>query len=362
MKIMTLLGTRPEIIRLSRMIPLLDNLCNHILVHTGQNFDRTLSEIFFKELNLRSPDYSLNYRASSLMDQIGEILRGCEQVMLKEKPDRVLVLGDTNSALAAMVAKRLRIPVYHMEAGNRCYDDRVPEEINRRIVDHCSDILLPYTERSRANLLREGIDGQRIYVTGNPIGEVLTYYGDKIEQSQALQTLGVTSRGYFLVTLHRAENVDDEERMSQFIMALQRISEEYGMPLICSLHPRTRSQLEKQNKTLAGGGIKVVEPLGLFDFVSLEKNAYCVLSDSGTVQEECCLYKIPNVTLRDVTERPETLESGSNIIAGCEPIAISLAIKTVLNQGSDWEPPLEYRVQNVSRKVIKILLGVGSSI
>jgi UDP-N-acetylglucosamine 2-epimerase (non-hydrolysing) len=360
MKIMTILGTRPEIIRLSRIIPLLDNLCEHILVHTGQNFDRTLSDIFFTELNLRSPDHLLDCRAPTIMGQIAEILRGCEQVMLKEKPERLLILVDTNSTLASMVAKRLSIPVYHMEAGNRCYDDRVPEEINRRIVDHCSDILLPYTERSRANLLREGIAGERIYVTGNPIGEVLSHYAGRIKESQALHAMGVTSKGYFLVTLHRAENVDDEERLAKFITALHRVTAEYGRPLICSLHPRTRFQLERQSRTLAGTGIKVVEPLGLFDFVFLEQNAYCVLSDSGTVQEECCLYKIPNVTLRDVTERPETLEVGSNLIAGCEPEAISRAVKTALSQGCDWEPPPEYLVKNVSRKVVKIIMGGGA--
>ena len=357
MKIMTILGTRPEIIRLSRIIPNLDNLCDHILVHTGQNFDRTLSDIFFTELKLRPPDYLLDCRALTLMGQIGEILSGCEQVMLKEKPDRLLILGDTNSALAAMVAKRLRIPVSHMEAGNRCYDDRVPEEINRRVVDHCSDILMPYTERSRANLLREGIDGKRIYVTGNPIREVLNHYAGRIEQSQALQTIGVAAKGYFLVTLHRAENVDDEERLEKFITALHRLYADYEMPVICSLHPRTRSQLERQSRSLDGTGIQVVEPLGLFDFVFLEQNAFCVLSDSGTVQEECCLYKIPNVTLRDVTERPETLESGSNLIAGCEPEAILRAVRTVLSLGWDWESPAEYMVPNVSRKVVKILLG-----
>lgn len=360
MKIMTILGTRPEIIRLSRIIPMLDQLCDHILVHTGQNFDRTLNEIFFTDLKLRPPDYMLDCQASTMMGQIGKILSNCEQVMLQEKPDRLLILGDTNSALTAMVAKRLRIPVYHMEAGNRCYDDRVPEEINRRVVDHCSDVLLPYTERSRANLLREGIAGQRIYVTGNPIWEVLTHYADRIAQSQALQTMGVDRQGYFLVTLHRAENVDDEERLAKFITAFHGLYKEYGLKLICSLHPRTRSQLLKQGRTLAGTGIQVVEPLGLFDFVCLEQNAYCVLSDSGTVQEECCLYKVPNVTLRDVTERPETLEVGSNLIAGCEPEAILRAVKTVLNQGWDWEPPSEYLVQNVSRKVVKILMGGGA--
>lgn len=357
MKIMTILGTRPEIIRLSRIIPRLDEHCNHILVHTGQNFDRALNDIFFSDLKLRSPDYLLYCRASTLMGQIGEILRKCEQVMLKEKPDRLLILGDTNSALAAMAAKRLRIPVYHMEAGNRCYDDRVPEEINRRVIDHCSDFLLPYTERSRDNLLKEGIDGKYIYVTGNPIGEVLSYYANRIRESKVLETLEVGRKGYFLITLHRAENVDDEERLSKFIAALHKLYTEYGIPLICSLHPRTRSQLEKQSKTLASTGIQIVEPLGLFDFVYLEQNAFCVLSDSGTVQEECCLFRIPNVTLRDVTERPETLEAGSNLIAGCETSDISRAVKVVISQGHDWEAPLEYKEQNVSRKVLKILLG-----
>lgn len=357
MKIMTILGTRPEIIRLSRIIPLLDHLCDHILVHTGQNFDQTLNDIFFSELQLRSPDYLLECQSPTLMGKIGEILRECEKVMLKEKPDRLLILGDTNSALSAMVAKRLQIPVYHMEAGNRCYDDRVPEEINRRIIDHCSDILLPYTERSRANLLREGIEGKRIYVTGNPISEVLAYYADKIQESSALQKLGIKAKEYFLVTLHRSENVDNEKRLEKFITALHGLYKQYRMPLICSLHPRTRSQLESQRKTLAGTGIRAVEPLGLFDFVNLEQNSFCVLSDSGTVQEECCIFKIPNVTLRDVTERPETLEAGSNLISGCEPENILRTVNTVLSQGWDWEPPVEYRNQNVSRKVVKILMG-----
>ena len=275
MKIMTILGTRPEIIRLSRIIPRLDELCEHIFVHTGQNFDYRLNELFFNDLKLRSPDYTLDCQALSLMGQIGEILHKCEQVMLQQKPDRLLILGDTNSALAAMAAKRLGIPVYHMEAGNRCYDDRVPEEINRRVIDHCSDILMPYTERSRANLLKEGIDGNRIYVTGNPIGEVLSYYSAEIEQSKILQTMEVEPKGYFLVTLHRAENVDDEERLSKFITALHRLYAEYEIPLICSLHPRTRSQLEKQSKSFAGAGIQIVPPLGLFDFVCLEQNAFC---------------------------------------------------------------------------------------
>jgi len=244
-----------------------------------------------------------------------------------------------------------------MEAGNRCYDDRVPEEVNRRIVDHCSDVLMPYTERSRANLLREGIPSRRIFVTGNPIKEVLDYYAPSIEKSRALKKLGIEAKKYFLVTLHRAENVDVEERLSKFIEAFHLLHSGYRLPVICSLHPRTRSQLKKHGKIMAGEGVRAVEPLGLFDFVCLEKNALCVLSDSGTVQEECCIFKVPNVTLRDVTERPETVETGSNLISGCEPEAIVNAVKTVLNQPCNWQPPGEYLVENVSSTVVKIILG-----
>lgn len=356
MKIMTIMGTRPEIIRLSRVIPLLDQLCDHIVVHTGQNYDRTLNDIFFEDLKLRQPDYVCDCKSNSMMGQIASILVECEEIMIKEKPDRLLILGDTNSALSAMIAKRLGIPVFHMEAGNRCYDDRVPEEVNRRIVDHSSDILMPYTERSRANLLREGIDGARIFVTGNPIFEVLEHYGSQINQSSIQRKLGIEPKKYFLITLHRAENVDVEERLDKFIKAFHQLYQEYNVPLVCSLHPRTRSQLEKQNKGFETG-VRVMEPVGLFDFVNLEQNALCVLSDSGTVQEECCIFKVPNVTLRDVTERPETIEAGSNFIAGCEPDSILRAVKLVLGQNYSWEPPKEYLIKEVSSIVAKIVLG-----
>jgi len=358
MKIMTILGTRPEIIRLSRVIPLLDRICEHVLVHTGQNYEPYLNDIFFAELGVRLPDYVLNCQSGSSMEQIGTILAQCDKVISLESPDRLLILGDTNSALSAIVAKRMGIPVFHMEAGNRCYDGRVPEEVNRRIVDHCSDILLPYTERSRANLLKEGIPGHNIYVTGNPIWEVLEYYRDDIQNSKALNKLNLIPNNYFLVTLHRAENVDVPQHLSNFIDALHLLHKEYGIPVICSLHPRTRSQLLKNNKELAGRGIIAVEPLGLFDFVSLEKQALCVLSDSGTVQEECCIFKIPNIILRDVTERPETLECGSSIISGCEPDLILSAVKAVLMQSCNWEPPPEYLVDQVSSTVVKIILSV----
>lgn len=357
MKIITIMGTRPEIIRLSRVVPLLDGLCEHVVVHTGQNHVRSLNEIFFEELGVRQPDYMFDTRSESAMEQVGKILSETERVLVKEKPVCILILGDTNSALSAVVAKRMGIKVFHMEAGNRCYDDRVPEEVNRRIVDHCSDILMPYTERSRANLLREGIEGNRIYVTGNPIKEVLDYYSRQIEASNILQELGIGSKNYFLVTLHRAENVDIEERLSNFIDALHMLGLKYQVPVICSLHPRTRSQLERRSMEMEGYGVRAIEPVGLFDFVHLEKNALCVLSDSGTVQEECCIFKVPNVTLRDVTERPETIEVGSNLITGSDPQSILRAVKAVLKQDCAWEPPHEYLVENVSNTVARIVLG-----
>ncbi len=357
MKIMTVLGTRPEIIRLSRLIPMLDSLCEHVLVHTGQNYDRTLSEIFFKELQLRTPDYVFECKSQTSMEEISKIIADCEKTFLKEKPDRLLILGDTNSSISAYVAKRMGIPVFHMEAGNRCYDDRVPEEVNRRVIDHCSDVLMPYTERSRANLLKEGIAGQRIFVTGNPIKEILDYYEPQISGSKVQKELGVKPNKYLLVTLHRAENVDIESRLQNFIRALQEIHKTYGLPIVCSLHPRTRSQLHKRSLTLEENGIMALEPLGLFDFVNLEKQAACVLTDSGTVQEECCIFKVPNVTLRDVTERPETLEVGSNILSGSELDSILRCVKIVMNRPATWTPPPEYLASNVSGTVAKIVLG-----
>jgi len=357
MKVMTILGTRPEIIRLSRVIPLLDSLCDHVLVYTGQNYDPTLSDIFFEEMGVRQPDHMLECRADTLMGQVGNILVECERVMQKERPSRLLLLGDTNSALSAIVAKRMGTPVYHMEAGNRCYDDRVPEEVNRRIIDHSSDILMPYTERSRANLLREGMAGQRIFVTGNPIKEVLDYFADSIAASRALENLGIEKHRYFLVTLHRAENVDSENRLSLFIEAFHLLHKEYGVPVVCSLHPRTRSQLQKHKTAMDGDGVRAFDPLGLFDFVRLEQNAMCVLTDSGTVQEETCIFNIPNITLRDVTERPETVEVGSNMLSGAEPQSILSCVKTVLKRACDWAPPGEYLVKDVSSTVAKIVLG-----
>lgn len=361
MKVMTILGTRPEIIRLSRIIPKLDRLCKHVLVHTGQNFDPNLSEIFFEELGIRSPDYFLGVQGRSFGEQVGRIITASEEIMQSEQPDRLLILGDTNSSLSAFVAKRMGIPVYHMEAGNRCYDDRVPEEVNRRIIDHSSDILLPYTERSRANLLREGIASDRIFVTGNPIYEVLQHYRSSIDASDVLGRLNLESGEYFLVTMHRAENVDVESRLRALMAAMERLTQIYGIPLICSLHPRTRDKMKRFGLTeqTCPDGIQFHDPFGLSDFIKLEQHARCVLSDSGTVQEECCILHVPNVTLRDVTERPETIECGSNILSGADPDTIVRAVACVLSQDPHWEIPDDYMVNGVSDKIVKIVLGYG---
>jgi len=357
MKVMTVLGTRPEIIRLSRLVPKLDALCDHVLVHTGQNFDPSLSDVFFRDLGVRAPDRSLGVRAETFGEQAGQILAGVERAIRDERPDRLLILGDTNSGLSAVVAKRLGIPVFHMEAGNRCFDDRVPEEVNRRIIDHSSDILLPYTERSRANLLREGIASQRVIVTGNPIYEVLRHYERCIDASDVHARLGVERGGYFLVTAHRAENVDVPERLRLLAEALRRIGNEHGAPMIVSMHPRTRSRLEAFGFMELVAGLRVMPPLGFFDFVALERDALCVLSDSGTVQEECCILRVANVTTRDVTERPETVECGSNIIAGVEPGRVARAVRAALQRDRAWTVPPEYLAPLVSDTVVNVLLG-----
>jgi UDP-N-acetylglucosamine 2-epimerase (non-hydrolysing) len=355
-KIMTILGTRPEIIRLSLVIPRLDGLCQQVLVHTGQNYDDNLDGLFFRELGVRQPDHYLGARGS-FGEQLGAIMAGSERVMLEERPEKFLVLGDTNSSLAAVMAARLGIPVYHMEAGNRAYDDRVPEEVNRRIIDHVSNVLLPYTERSRANLIKEGIPDERIHVTGNPIYEVIKHFEKEIDESTALKELGIAAKRYFLVTMHRAENVDDEARLRSVLTALDEITRKYGQPVIGSLHPRTRERMRRFGITVKNQDIRFLEPFGFFDFIHLEKNAGCVLTDSGTVQEECCIFKVPNVTIRDVTERPETVDCGSNIIAGVEVEAVLKAVEVALGKGRDWQPPPEYLDENVSAKVARILLG-----
>jgi UDP-N-acetylglucosamine 2-epimerase (non-hydrolysing) len=356
MKILTVLGTRPEIIRLSRIIEKLDSTCQHIVVHTGQNYDPNLNDVFFTEMNIRQPDMFLGAKGS-FGEVVGKILASCEQIMRAEKPDKFLVLGDTNSALAAFIAKRLGIPVYHMEAGNRCYDDRVPEEVNRRVIDHSSDVLMPYTERSRQNLLREGIPGERVYVTGNPILEVITHYEAQVKSSDVHARLDVKAGEYFLVTLHRAENVDIDSRLHEFVGALEQIEKKYQVPVVVSTHPHTRNKMQEFGVDVKNRHLRFMEPFGFFDFVHLERNAFCVLSDSGTVQEECAIFGVPSVTLRDVTERPETIECGSNILAGASSESILRCVELVTSRKSQWRVPPEYLVENVSETVVKILHG-----
>lgn len=357
MRVMTVLGTRPEIIRLSRVIERLDAVCDHVVIHTGQNYDHGLSSVFFEELGLRLPDETLEVRSDTFGRQLAKILAESERMMSAYRPDRLLLLGDTNSSLSAIIAKRLGIPVFHMEAGNRCYDDRVPEEINRRIIDHSSDVLMPYTERSRANLLREGFASDRVFVVGNPIYEVIHGRDEAIGRSDVLDRLGLEAHGFFLVTMHREENVDQQARLRAILKALGRLEQEHGLPIVVSTHPRTRQRMADFGLDPASELLRFPEPFGLVDFVALERSALCVLSDSGTVQEECCIFGVPNVTIRDVTERPETIECGSNILAGADPDAIIRAVRLVTRQAPDWRVPPEYLVGDVSTAVTKIVTG-----
>ncbi|HEY3911336.1 MAG TPA: UDP-N-acetylglucosamine 2-epimerase (non-hydrolyzing) [Stellaceae bacterium] len=356
MKIATVLGTRPEIIRLSLIIDKLDRLTHHTVIHTGQNFDPMLSEVFFRELGVRAPDRYLA-AGGGLAQQVGQILAGCEQAFEEDRPDRLLILGDTNSGLAAYIAKRRGIPVFHLEAGNRCHDDRVPEEVNRRVIDHCSDILMPYTECSRDNLLREGIASRQIFVTGNPIGEVIEHFRPRIEASDVLERLEVEDRHYVLVTLHRAENVDVAKRLHGFVDALERVGREHQLPVLVSTHPHTRARLAQSQQPAAPGGVRFLEPFGFFDFIHLELSARLVMSDSGTVQEECALLGVPNVTLRDVTERPETIECGSNILSGGDVEGVLRTTRLALSLPPRWTPPAEYRAPAVSDTVVRIVAG-----
>jgi UDP-N-acetylglucosamine 2-epimerase (non-hydrolysing) len=357
MKILTLFGTRPEIIRLSRIIPLLDEHCEQILVHTGQNYDPSLSQVFLDELQVRPLDRHLGVQSSSFGEQAGQILAKTDALLAELKPDRLLILGDTNSGLGAVVAARRGIPVYHLEAGNRCYDNRVPEEVNRRIIDHSSDVLLPYTHRSAANLVAEGIRRERIFVVGNPILEVLEHFGPQVQSSPVLARLGLERGKYFLATMHRAENVDPPERLGRLISGLACLADELRKPVVVSVHPRTADRILKSGLTVDQDKLRLEKPFGLFDFIHLEKNAFGVVTDSGTVQEEACIFNIPNVTIRDVTERPETTECGSNILAGAVPELLVNGMKLALASAEKWEAPEEYRRRNVAATVAKIVLS-----
>jgi UDP-N-acetylglucosamine 2-epimerase (non-hydrolysing) len=356
MKVLAVLGTRPEIIRLSRVIERLDRRCELTLIHTGQNFDPSLSDVFFDELGVRAPDRYLGIAGDGFAERVGQILTAVDPVMAELAPDRLLVLGDTDSGLSAYVAKRRGIPVFHMEAGNRCFDDRVPEEVNRRVIDHSSDVLMPYTNRSRDNLLREGIHPSRILVTGNPIKEVMDRHDDQIAASNALSDLDVEAGGYLLLTVHRQETVDVEERLRSLLRGAVEGANQLGVPLVFSVHPRTRARLEQFGLSLDDDAIRPYEPFGFFDFVALERHARCVLTDSGTVQEECCIMGVPTVTVRDTTERPETVECGSNVLSGVEPEGIRRCLELMLDGSRRWQAPPEYLVDDVSATVANIVL------
>lgn len=357
---MTVLGTRPEIIRLGPTIERLDEAGEHVLVHTGQNHDAGLSDVFFQELGVRAPDHHLGVRAESFGGRLAQMIVAMEELLRKQRPDRLLVLGDTDSGLGAViVAKRLQVRIFHMEAGNRCFDDRVPEEVNRRIIDHSSDVLLPYTEGSRRNLLREGVEPGRVLVTGNPIREVLQRHEPAIDAASegVLGRLGVRAGGYLLLTAHRQETVDIESRLRSLVDGVLAAADQSGLPVVASVHPRTRGKLEAfgipfDDGRLLGGGT-----FGFPEFAALERSAACVLTDSGTVQEECCLLGVPAVTLRDTTERPETIECGSNVLSGVEPEAILRALAVAMGRKERWSAPPEYMRTDVSATVARIVLG-----
>lgn len=353
MHCVTVLGTRPEIVRLSIIIPKLDAILgsDHILVNTFQNYDESLNEIFFKELGVRKPDFELFVRNCELGTRIGNIIRECARVFERVKPDKLFLLGDTDTSLCSIVAKRMGIKVYHLEAGNRSFM-RMPEEINRKVIDHSSDVLMTYSQRSKGNLRREGIPSNKIYVVGNPIVEVLERYKKKIEKSKIMELFEVKKNGYFLATAHRAENVDDENRLAAILESFEMLGKEYNVPVIYSMHPHAKMRLQGR---LISENIKFSEPMGFFDFVNLEKNALCVTTDSGTVQEECAILGKPCVVIRDATERPETIECGATCLAGVEPESVRLAVKASLEfQDAEWTSP--YQENNIAQTVVKILL------
>ena len=356
-KLMTVLGTRPEIIRLSAVISCADRYFDHILVHTGQNYDDTLNKIFFDELGLRAPDYYLESVGADLGETMGNIIAKSYAVMQREKPDALLVLGDTNSALAAVSAKRLKIPIFHMEAGNRCWDWNVPEMVNRVIVDRISDVNLPYTENSRRYLLSEGFDGKFLFVTGSPMREVLEKHKDPILRSDVLERLGLDEKRYILLSAHREENIDDEEHFFSLMNAVNGIAETYGMPVIYSTHPRSRKFIEKR-KFSFHPNVRSLAPFGFFDYNRLQLSSYCVLSDSGTLSEESAMLGFPAVLIRTSTERPEALDAGTIVLGGVTQKSIEQAIALSVSMFENGEPtamPEDYEDINVSAKVVKII-------
>ena len=357
LKLMTIIGTRPEIIRLSAVIKCADKYFNHILVHTGQNYDYTLNQVFFEDLGLRAPDHYLDSVGKDLGETMGNIIAKSYEIMQKEKPDAVLLLGDTNSALSAISAKRLKIPIFHMEAGNRCWDWNVSEMINRKIVDHISDINLPYTEHSRRYLLSEGIDGKTIFVTGSPMREVLKDNIEKIEKNNILNKLNLEKNKYILLSAHREENIDNEEHFMSLMNAINDIAEKYQMPVIYSTHPRSQKFIEKRNFKFHPL-VQNLKPFGFMDYNKLQKNAYCVLSDSGTLSEESAMLGFAGVLIRTSTERPEVLDKGSVVIGGITDKTVEQALELAVSMRDNNEEVVmaeDYADTNVSVKVIKII-------
>ena len=361
MKVMTIVGTRPEIIKLCRVISELDAHTEHILVHTGQNFDYELNEIFFNQLEIRKPDRFLEAARETAAETIAAVIAESDKVFADVSPDALLILGDTNSCLAAYAAKRRRIPVFHMEAGNRCFDQRVPEEINRKIIDHISDINLTYTEHARRYLMAEGIRPETIIKTGSPMKEVLTYYRDQIESADTLSALSLSPFQYFVVSAHREENVDSEANFFDLLQSLEAIARTFDMPIIFSTHPRTRKRLESVDSSALNDTVRFMNPLGFADYVNLQMNAYCTISDSGTITEESSILGFPAVTIRQAHERPEGMDEGALIMSGLKAERVIDSINIVRGQWSADERRFrlvgDYDVDNVSRKVVRIILS-----
>lgn len=360
-KVLTIVGTRPEIVKLSRVIAELDRGLTHVLVHTGQNFDYELNEIFFQQLEVRKPDYFLDAAGGNAAHTIGKVIIGSDEVMAKERPDAVLVLGDTNSSLSVISAKRRKIPIFHMEAGNRCFDQRVPEELNRRIVDHTSDINLVFSEHARRYLIAEGIRPETIIKTGSPMKEVLTYYLPKIDQSGILDQLELKPRAYVVVSAHREENIDDDRNFSDLLASLNAIAKKYAMPVIVSTHPRTRKRLEALNLSGLDTLIRFMKPLGFLDYVKLQKNAFCVVSDSGTITEEASILGFPAITIRQAHERPEGMDEATLIMSGLTPQnvlhSMEIAVAHYAPGGRPFRLPPDYDAENVSLKVLRIIMS-----
>lgn len=363
LKVMTVVGTRPEIIRLACVIGRLERHTDHVLVHTGQNYDHNLNQVFFDDLGLRRPDHFLEADTSSLGAVLGDVLRGTERVLLEERPDAMVVLGDTNSCVSALIGRRMKVPVFHLEAGNRSFDPNVPEEINRHLVDHVSDYNLVYTEHSRRNLLAEGLHPRDVMVMGSPMNEVLAAYRDQIEASDVLERLGLTAGEYLLASVHREENVDRQDRLQQVLASLQAVAEDQGVPFLVSTHPRTRRRLE-QFDLVASGDIRLHEPLGFHDYNKLQLNARCVISDSGTVSEESSMLGFPAVTLRDAIERPEALDTGSIIATGLDPAAVVDAVRMAIADHAAAGPatlPADYAIADSSRRVVNFIRSMAGT-